>query len=666
MILFPVVVRAGDVDPMGLGSWLGARGKVAWVQDNGSGSDTFGRSRDLVLYGYDSADNKGEHPLLNERGNFFKPLFTPDGKQVIVSDRLARVMYLVDWKSGSKKKLGSGVAVAIWQDPKPSFFLRKKTTWVYCFSGQQRENRYGTGQPLYRFPLDDPDERELIWNKTNMAWSNLQLSRDGKVIGGLFPWPHGGVLDTATKKWKRLGRGCWTSMSPDNSKLFWIFDGLHRNVQIHDLNNGSNWKVNINGGPGIGGFEVYHPRWSNHPRYFVVTGPYEKGEGGNKITGGGEKVEILVGRFDKTAHKVEDWLQLTRNHLADFYPDLWVEGGGAATLAEPVKSVATKVVAESWPVRKKNLLFLWEDMKAPNQLDEKSPGGFFQCNLSLRGRALFNSDLELSAGGGWAETGEAGKRIGEGLKKSNTFSLEFLIGTDGSMQGAFVTLAKSGSTVLQMVQDGKDMMMVNHRGEKVLWTNVFNGTAHHLVVNGKDDQLELYLDGKSMGRKKLMFDLKKGLVDTFRLGEESGRWGGRLSHIAIHNTVLSSAEIAGAADLVLKKAAGRKALPNLVVQGRLLESSSIPAPDSLGAYRRALVVNVYAVEKVVEGSYAEENILVAEWAVLDRTIVKSYTPTAQVEALHLEKFELHPELEGERQMMDVFEPDLTMYYRVPE
>ena len=37
----------------------------------------------------------------------------------------------------------------------------------------------------------------------------------------------------------------------------------------------------------------------------------------------------------------------------------------------------------------------------------------------------------------------------------------------------------------------------------------------------------------------------------------------------------------------------------------------------------------------------------------------------QGERLTLEKFSDHPELEGERQMMDVFEPDLEMYYRLP-
>lgn len=98
--------------------------------------------------------------------------------------------------------------------------------------------------------------------------------------------------------------------------------------------------------------------------------------------------------------------------------------------------------------------------------------------------------------------------------------------------------------------------------------------------------------------------------------------------------------------------------------GTLLDTTEIPAPDSIGAYRRALVVNSYSVDDVVQGEYDQDRILVAEWAVLDRKIIKEYADSAQTEQLVLEKFDDHPELEGERQMMDIFEPDLDMYYRL--
>lgn len=331
-----------------VGEWTGKHTRLVWLQDQGNGSDSLAHGKNLMLYGYDSADGKGERPLLPKADSWFLPLITPDGSQVIVSNRAKRQMYLVEWETGRVKELGEGVAVAIWQDPGPSLLLRRTTTWVYFLSGQQPENKYGSSQPLYRFSLDNPKKKELLWNKTNLAWSNIQLSRDGELMGGLFPWPDGGVLWQKDKRFQRLGKGCWTSLSPDNSKLLWILDGLHRNLQIYDVMSGKNWRVQINGGPGIDGYEVYHPRWSNHPRYFVLTGPYMKGEGGNRIGGGGEKVEIHIGRFDAQAQKVEDWLKVTDNGRGDFFPDLWIEGGNTANLLDSVAS--TSGLAEAvWP-----------------------------------------------------------------------------------------------------------------------------------------------------------------------------------------------------------------------------------------------------------------------------------------------------------------------------
>lgn len=73
------------------------------------------------------------------------------------------------------------------------------------------------------------------------------------------------------------------------------------------------------------GFEVYHPRWSNHRRFFTLTGPYEIGRpGANLIGAGGPGVEVWIGKFAPDLKTVENWLQITHDRLGDFYPDLWV------------------------------------------------------------------------------------------------------------------------------------------------------------------------------------------------------------------------------------------------------------------------------------------------------------------------------------------------------
>jgi len=639
--------------------------RLVWLQDHGNGADSLAEGKNLMLYGYDSRDGRGERPLLSQADNWFVPLITPDGNQVIVSNRAKRQMYLVEWEGGKVRDLGDGVAVAVWQDPTPSLLLRRTTTWVYCLSGQQPENKYGSGQPLYRFRLDNPKKKELLWDKTNLNWSNIQLSRDGELMGGLFPWPDGGVLWLKDKRFQRLGKGCWTSLSPDNSKLLWIFDGLHRNLQMHDVQAGKSWNIPLNGAPGIGGYEVYHPRWSNHARYFVLTGPYMKGEEGNKIGGGGEKVEIYIGRFDERALKIEDWLKVTANDRADFFPDLWVEGGGEATIAGNVAE--TEGPAEAvWPASRDRLVFVWENMKVANQLDEKSPVGFFQSNIDLRGAALYTSNLQLSTRGGWGETGEAGGKIGAALAKSGQAAVELTLTSQEGQQGRIVSLTAGENHGLVVAQQGGDLLIHPGVGERLSWPGVLlAGQPQHLVLNITGEGAELFIDGRSLGKKTGRFSFSE-VIDTLRFGDPAGGWHGILEGLALYDQPLAERKIASHNRLAGERSSRHaKAAERLVVEGRLDQTTEIPAPDSLGAYRRALVVNTYSVDRIERGKYPHERVLVAEWAILDRTLIKNYDQAGAPERLILEKFVDHPEMEGERQMMDIFEPDLEMYYRLP-
>jgi len=154
---------------------------------------------------------------------------------------------------------------------------------------------------------------------------NFQLSADGTRAAGLFPWPDGGVADLEAGTWQRHGRGCWASMCPDNSYRFWIFDGAHRHVILHAPGGAAPALVSINTAPELRDAEVYHPRWTNSPRHFVVTGPYLTRKGANKIRGGGPEIEIFLGRFDAGWRTVERWVRLTHNRRADLFPDAWFE-----------------------------------------------------------------------------------------------------------------------------------------------------------------------------------------------------------------------------------------------------------------------------------------------------------------------------------------------------
>ena len=109
----------------------------------------------------------------------------------------------------------------------------------------------------------------------------------------------------------------------------------------------------------------------------------------------------------------------------------------------------------------------------------------------------------------------------------------------------------------------------------------------------------------------------------------------------------------------------RCALARLVLNARLAEVTSIPTPASIRPYRRALVVNRYDNLTVIHGQCAEQQILAAHWAILDGQVLDTARRQKGKEyRLTLEPFDAHPELEGERLIMDSEEFLLPLYYEV--
>jgi hypothetical protein len=152
----------------------------------------------------------------------------------------------------------------------------------------------------------------------------FSVTADGRHAGGLWPWPAAGVADLVNKTWKKFGEGCWTSLSYARGPLFWYFDGAHRNVTMVDVDTGARWVVNINSAPGFDGAEVSHPRWTNHPRFITLSGPYNQG-GANQVRSGGRQVEIYIGRFSPDFSRIEAWVRVTHNSGGDSHPDVWID-----------------------------------------------------------------------------------------------------------------------------------------------------------------------------------------------------------------------------------------------------------------------------------------------------------------------------------------------------
>jgi hypothetical protein len=663
----------GAVDPVE--QFTGTHTRAVWIQEQGAGADSFAFGSNFKLMGYDSRDGKGERALLDEVGNFYKPILSPDGKKVVVSSRLKHEIYLVDFKKGKKKLLGKGVAVAVWKDPATG------KTWVYALAGDGPENKYFTTHPLIRFPLKKPKKREPVWSKTHLSWSNFDLSRNGKVAGGLFPWPHAGILLFEQNTWKQYGKGCWTALSPDNSAILWVFDGLHRNLNFVDPFKARFWTVNINNAPGIGGYEVYHPRWTNHVRYLTMTGPYVEGEGGIKIGGGGRRVEVYLGRFSPGLDKVESWLQLTHNDKADFYPDVWLANGYESNFAQ--KQTGPIPVADdkelSWPAESEQLVFLWQDVLAENKLGDDSLLGFSQFRVTPRQQARFNRFLEMDMHKAGFTADWPSAKVLPVLKQKGGAGLELLFTPDATSdknQGPVLRIqGKQGGHYLSLLQKGSglelELSSVGTVADRLELPEVLQADQPlHLFITLEEKKLAVYVNGRLGKKMTLAADPLPSWKDAVLIfGSPDGKGpaiDGALSHVALFAGTPSEQQVRRSSQLVTGELEARRDIPTITFSGELIEISKVPAPEDLGAYQRALVVNRYQVDRLEQGKYPDKEILVAQWAVLDRTILPetaALAPGRQAQ-LSVEKFDLHPELEGERLMMDMFDPDLDIYYQV--
>ena len=659
-----------------LEQFTGVHTRVVWIQEQGSGADTFAFGQNFKLMGYDSRDGKKERPLLTKTGNFYKPVLTPDGKKVVVSSRKRHEIYLVDFKKGKRKYLGKGVAVDVWQDP------ANGKTWVYALAGDGPENKYFTTRPLIRFPLGKPKKRELVWDKTHLSWSNFDLSRDGKFAGGLFPWPHAGILSFEKNSWKRYGKGCWTALSPDNSAILWIFDGLHRNLNFVNPLTEQVWTTSINNAPGIEGFEVYHPRWSNHISYLSMTGPYVEGEGGNKIGGGGQKVEIYVGRFSPDLKSVEEWFQVSDNDRADFYPDVWLANGSQSNFSShQVGAIpaAQRDQETTWPENEKRLIFLWKDVLAENKTGDDSLLGFSQFRVEAKRLAHFNRFLEMDLNRSGFVVSWPEEKAVEAIKKEGGFGMELLytpLTTTPQDSGPVLRLQQGGKTdIVRLSQKGKSIYLDFSAGDsqvgRIELADVLQPQRpEHLYISLQGKEVKLYVNGRlakniSLSAKPLPSLRDVRLIFGQLKGAGSGV-NGALSHVALYAGSIKGADITRSAQRVTGSLEERQQVETIKLKGELIEISTVPSPDGLGAYRRALVVNRYLITEVEQGAYTEKEILVAQWAVLDRTLLpetKDFKEGWTTE-LRVEKFEQHPELEGERLMMDMFDPDLELYYQV--
>ena len=231
----------------------GRRTRIVWIRSTGGKGHPFGPqlhdySRGWSLMVLDTSEGI-ERALIARPDTFHGPRITPTGSRVVWTEYGPASVYVADWDGRNRRRICTSdreiLAVGTAEDP-------PGTEWAYVGEGEYRNRNFAE---VWRYRIDRPSVREVVWNKTpsNDKWA---FSRDGRYGASGFPWPRAGIARLPNGLLEIFGRGCVAGLAPDGSGRAWHMPGNHRGVCVYDKGGTNKRTVNLSGGPGLGGREV--------------------------------------------------------------------------------------------------------------------------------------------------------------------------------------------------------------------------------------------------------------------------------------------------------------------------------------------------------------------------------------------------------------------------
>jgi len=685
------IAQARAQDP--LARFTGAPTRIVWVQDTSrAAKDVQAQGTELMLMGYDSEDGRGARELLRRESNYARPLLSPDGRQVIYTDRTRGRVMLLDWGSDRPQRLARGAALCTWHDP------NSKTDWVVI---GQRVGKAGSYfyRNLVRVRLDDASVSKPIWSRTRVSPDNFQLSRDGQFAAGVFPWPNGGLVGLDPPSLSHLGKGCWASLAPDNSRLAWIFDGPHRHLRLSAPDNGPKWKVAVADVAGLArgnarmvagqGAEMFHPRWSNHVGYLVLTGPYSRKGPINAVSGGGPQVEVYLARFSDDFRSIKTAARVTRNSKPDFFPDAWIASGRASRVPDSALDSPgpTAGGGPPWPPAIPNLLWAFRDTRRPVELPAAGDRPKTTCRLRHKGRTRPGRFFELRLSRGSAEISPPNPGLVSHWNARHTLSISMLLTitpTTSKRPSVLLSIEPPASPdqptpghsltlTLNPLETGSGFslsLLTNHDSNPAVeLVGLKPETPTHLVLALDRQGVRLRIDRQATRRIDVpLGELQLPVGSQVRWGNNATGLRGcdvRISHITLSSAALDDAQSQPLLDAATRTLRTRRPGKRAVVRARCVETSPIPTPAQIAPYRRALVYHHYRIDRVESGRLVHREILVGHWAILDGKFQPGRRRAiGRTVRLVVEPLEDHAQLDSERQVMEVERIDLPLYVDV--
>ncbi|MCB1226010.1 MAG: hypothetical protein KDK99_09400 [Verrucomicrobiales bacterium] len=640
--------------------------RAVWAHHLGTGSPdpyTSGSSHELA--GIDTRDGRGVRVIRPGKKNFSRPLLTPDGEKIVFTRKQIErdkkgvktydlTILITDWNGSEPEEIGHGYAVDVWRDPATG------RDWVYAAADVPPTHRIAfAANRLTRFPLDEPGAVETVWDATQVSPDNIQLSRDGTRACGQTPWPNGGqfVWSGKSPDFQPTMMGCWAGMAPDDSYVSWMLDGSHRHVTLQRAAAPKQpWTLGFQEISGLEKGEIYHPRWSNHPRFITLTGPYmaeKTGHNESTIGKGGLTAEVVIAKLRADLKGIEASVTLTDNDSVDAYPDVWIDGGETARLADFAQGAAQFSAAQTdWPPTGAEAFFAWKD-RADENVVRSAAGERIDCALEVQGTALFDRHQEMRLeGGAFVAKAITQKQLTPHWQASAAgFTVELSLPTPPRADATGPLLQWPGWT-LASTQGSATL-----NGTKLSDAPLSSG---HYTLTVRQGQAQWFRDGTALGAATAV--QRDAAIATLQAG--GADVGGRLWGVAFYPAVLDLSVIqSNAAFWKPRNAEAAKPDPNRVrLRGKLVETTPPPTAEGIDPYTRAMIAQVFEVEQVLQGSYAEPRILVRRWAMMDLRLTQVPQEVGDSIELTLEPVEDHPELQNERTLDDTTAFDLQPWY----
>lgn len=658
----------------------GAHTRIVWARDLGPGKDPYANNTDSVLMGLDTRLPSSGRVLINGRGNYSRPLLTPDGSTIVYSRRTrsgdpkspdwSSEILTLPWEGGTPNSLRSGYAVEVWNDP------ATRQTWVYAFTTLRSGiSANPEGHRLFRFPLTQPDKEEVVWEQGMMSGDNIQLNRSGSIASGLIPWPNAGTFNFKSGQFIRYRNGCWPSLAPDDSGVVWVFDGTHENLRFFLPGLDGNWRVPMDQAEGLKGRAAYHPRWSNHPRLITFTGPHHK-----KTDQGSGRVSVILARFNESLTTLEESISL-RNPTADpdSYPDVWVAGGETADLdmgrvgPQRIRELAAAAAlrpAAKWEAAAEGLCFIWERANANNRLFAEQRESSVTPHRYARFAPRFDM---LTDGGTFGVDPTSGAAIRRALV-SGRWSMELAVTplTPGTGVPQVIFRAGPDLEIQQIVHD----FIIRCAGKE--WqagAGLSVGQTTHIAFGSginPDDPPVSWINGQPQEWRLLQADnpyslpLSEGQEVQFGArADGSAAWSGRLEAVTFHAKPFDPSQAATHAAWWKQTLTDETAPARTIVRAKLKEASPRATPDSIGTYRRSWTSALYEKTALVSGPDPGANFGVAHWTILDAEPLQGPPGTVGEEReLLLEPMASHPEMDSEHGSEEILPDGLPLFLDV--